>query len=172
MANYQLYRNTTLGVTLQDTLDDMISVEGLFSLLMIVCWLFSFVSKEHWLNKQQVKFLVNLIGQSMQHWRNELRKKFNLRYIYFFCDQHDLNLFVSFRENWVHIVSVTMSGHLYWKISLSKIPIQVNIIQQQRQLRFHVLKKWKLLHVMAKVNSCLWNKTIFSSRTSLGAGQS
>ena len=26
MSHYQLYRNTTLGVTLQDTLDEMIAV--------------------------------------------------------------------------------------------------------------------------------------------------
>jgi hypothetical protein len=30
MANYQLYRNTTLGATLQDTLDEMISVDKYF----------------------------------------------------------------------------------------------------------------------------------------------
>ena len=31
MSNYQLYRNTTLGVTLQDTLDEMIAVGRLMS---------------------------------------------------------------------------------------------------------------------------------------------
>ncbi len=43
MANYQLYRNTTLGVTLQDTLDEMIAV-NIYIYLFFVC-LFSFLQQ-------------------------------------------------------------------------------------------------------------------------------
>ncbi len=43
MANYQLYRNTTLGVTLQDTLDEMIAV-NIYIYLFLVC-LFSFLQQ-------------------------------------------------------------------------------------------------------------------------------
>ena len=152
MSSYpQLYRNTTVGVTLQETLDEMIAVGARRSdqEQRDGC---SFLARdtERTSSRKDSRSIRSIDQRSLDQTRSKEDELLGMSMS--LCPTLFESLDLSSRANWIPIVFVTVYGHLWWKISAWKTP-QVNTATSMPVTPFPKLTKWRSSPAMEKLRA-------------------